>query len=184
MPMRTAAVCVFLTLVGSQYANASPILSLQAAADPHSVNLFISNVTDLFAFDLTVGFDTTPFDLTAVTEGPFLSTGGTTFFFTLPGAFVPSTNSVEIVNTLLGAVNGVTGSGVLATLMFAEAIGPGSLRLTDLAFQNSSLESIPVQTESVPEPAMLTLICAGLLGGARACRIRRKQSDESSRDVL
>ncbi len=144
MPMRTAAVCVFLTLVGSQYANASPILSLQAAADPHSVNLFISNVTDLFAFDLTV----------------------------------------EIVNTLLGAVNGVTGSGVLATLMFAEAIGPGSLRLTDLAFQNSSLESIPVQTESVPEPAMLTLICAGLLGGARACRIRRKQSDESSRDVL
>jgi hypothetical protein len=67
-------------------------------------------------------------------EGPFLATGGSTFFINGLNDNLGGTVSAT-ADTLLSAVNGVSGSGELAEFTF-DAIGTGASALT---IQNETL---------------------------------------------
>lgn len=84
------------------------------------VNVNITNVQNLWGFELdNLTFNPKVLNLTDVQEGPFLKTGGQTFFLSTLSAtnwvqlgIVPSTNDAIYTNTT------ASGSGVLLTLKF------------------------------------------------------------------
>lgn len=80
-----------------------------------TINVSISNVVDLYGWRLKLRWDTIILDVVDVAEGGFLKNNGNTFFF-------PRINNTEgyidVECILLGNINGVNGSGTLATIQF------------------------------------------------------------------
>ena len=152
---------------------AAPVLSIQPASpvfelgQPFSLDIVVTGITDLFAFQFDVGFDPAALNARSVTEGPFLASGGVT-------AFVPGTidNTAGIVgftaDTLLGAVSGVTGAGVLATVNFNSVhAGRSTVDIMAATLLDSSLFDITFTTEAatvtaIPEPQTISLAVIGL----------------------
>ncbi len=87
-PFRGGLVLVILW-AASVTALASPVFSVQPLSAPvlqgasFYLDVNVADVTDLYAFQFDLGFDPTILSAVAVAEGPFLSSGGSTFF--LPG---------------------------------------------------------------------------------------------------
>ena len=80
-----------------------------------NVNVTISGVSDLYGWEYRINWDANLLNVTSVAEGPFLKTGGNTFFsynLNLTGG------SMVVDSTLLGNALGVNGSGTLSTLTF------------------------------------------------------------------
>ena len=78
-----------------------------------SVNISISNVANLYAWECKLGWNASVMDLVNVTEGSFLEKAGATFFdYRLNETF----SHVVIDCTLLGNLAGVDGNGVLASI--------------------------------------------------------------------
>ena len=141
--------------------------------DTFNVGVFISGVTDLYAFQFDVSFDPALLSADSVSEGTFLSGGGTTFF--VPGSIDNVGGSVTAnADTLIGAISGVDGAGELAEFQFT-ALSAGN---ADLSFANeilldSSLNDITADTTfesgsvtiggGVPEPRTAVLLGVGLL---------------------
>jgi len=79
------------------------------------VNISISNVANLYAWELKLGWNMTVLELVNVTEGTFLEkTGPTVFSSRLNETY----DHVVIDCTLLGNSTGADGSGVLASIQF------------------------------------------------------------------
>jgi len=142
------------------------------AGNPVDLNVDISSVSDLFAFQFDITFDPTVLSATSVTEGPFLASGGTTAF--VPGAIDNVAGTITVtVDALIGMVPGVNGDGTLATLEFT-ALAPGTsavslsnIILLDSSFgtiDSSNLDgSVTVTATSVPEPGPAFTLLAGSL---------------------
>jgi hypothetical protein len=81
-----------------------------------SVDIDVSGVTDMYGWQFSLGYDGTMLSLLSVSAGPFLGTGGSTFWFA-PDTSTPGEihSGTEI---LTGAIPGVNGSGTLLTLNF------------------------------------------------------------------
>ena len=136
-----------------------------------SVDISISDVTDLYAFQFDLGFDPQVINAMGIAEGPFLPTGGPTFF--LPGTVDNASGTIAFTaDTLQGPIAGVSGDGLLAVATF-EAFAPGSseLDLENLFFLDSTGGGISVTIQSgevsvlaTPEPPSITLSWAGVLG--------------------
>jgi hypothetical protein len=141
-----------------------------------SVPVNISSVSNLYDWEFDLSFDPTVLQLTGVSEGPFLSSGGgTTFFF--PGFTNNTAGKVTFVaDTLIGPVPGVTGGGVLADLQFqAISLGSSALTLSNVILQDSAGNDIPFTTalgsvsvvSAVPEPTLVwplgALLCAAFI---------------------
>jgi hypothetical protein len=112
-----------------------------------TVNVTISNVQDLYGWEFRLNWTTTLMDAVNVTEGPFLKSGGSTFFTVNMNA---TAGSMIVDCTLLGSVNGTKGSGTLATITFyAKNVGQSPLNLYDVILANSSEppEEIPSQAK-------------------------------------
>lgn len=169
-------------------ASAAPILSFDPAntvvapSDMFSVDVTISDAVDLFAFQFDVNFDASILAANNGAEGPFLATGGSTFF--IPGVIDNAAGTITFnSNTLIGAVLGVNGNGILATLDFT-AIGAGTtpLTLSNELLLDSQLNLIQnVTTTSgsvtaVPEPstALLLLSALGVLLATRWRRVTQR----------
>jgi hypothetical protein len=130
-----------------------------------------SSDPDLYGFQFDIGFDPTILRAIGVTEGSFLTGGGTTFWID-PSIDNVGGNISCIADTLLGSIAGATGSGVLARLEFqALAAGASPLNILNGQFSNSLLSpvnmtyqggSVDVQTP-VPEPSLLVLLPCGLI---------------------
>lgn len=175
-------------------AQAAPILSLQPSTlsatvgDTVSFDIVISDVTDLFGFQFDLGFDPDIVQGVSITEGDFLSGGGTTFF--VPGDIDNAAGVLAFTaNALIGEIAGVSGGGTLARVTFtAIAAGTSLLNIFNTTLLDSSLSGLTFDTVNgslsvaagsstgpnpVPEPASLVLFATGALAALRSMRRRR-----------
>lgn len=187
---RLSAVLLALSALAAPALAADPVLSISATPDPAqqgngvSLQVLISGVADLYAYQFSLSFDAGLLQAVSVTEGAFLGTGGSTF---ADGGVIDNTAGTLTLtfNTLLGPLPGVSGSGTLATIHM-NAIGTGTSALSftaaDTLFLNSNGDTITMQLVDrtlqvaavVPEPSSYLLLGAGIAGLA-AWR-RRQQS--------
>ena len=154
--------------------------------DAFTVDVDIANAADIFDFEFDLNFDPTVLQASDVVEGTFLSGGGSTFF--LPGFIDNTAGSVSFnADTLLSAISGVDGSGLLLQFDF-NALAPGSsaLDISNLLLQDSlgnlldsSAQSSSVTVTGVPvsavEPDSLALLTIGV-AACLAFSIRRMRS--------
>jgi hypothetical protein len=144
------------------------------------VDVMISGVSDLYAYQFSLGFDPALMQAAAATEGSFLGTGGSTFGD--PGSIDNTVGAILFTfDSLTGAIPGVSGDGVLAHYSF-NLIGAGSNAwvLSDLLFLNASFGDIAVDVaaqalviqpqSTVPEPGAMLLFGIGLAGVAAVRR--------------
>lgn len=171
-----AAAAIALGLALSSPGHAAPVLSMSTAASASGIDLSVSvqDVVDLYAYQFTLNFDPTLLTALGGTEGAFLPSGGSTFFHA--GDIDNIAGFITFVlGTLIGPVDGVDGSGDLATFSFdVRQGGSASFSLSDVLLIDSNLADIPVEARdlvvSVPEPASLWLAATGLfavLGGRK-----------------
>jgi hypothetical protein len=78
-----------------------------------TVELKATSITNLKGYSVTLSYDPALISLQEVTEGPFLSTKGKTFFYTKEDE-----GTILIDNALLGTDLSISGEGTLATLSF------------------------------------------------------------------
>jgi len=98
-------------------------LSLTPSQD-FTVELKVTSITNLKGYSVTLSYDPALISLQEVTEGPFFSTKGKTFFYTKDDK-----NTILIDNALLGTDLSISGEGTLATLSFT-CLKAGSSNLT------------------------------------------------------
>ena len=80
-----------------------------------TVELKATSITNLKGYSVTLSYDPTLISLQEVTEGPFLSTKGKTFFYKKVD---DTRGTILIDNALLGTDLSISGEGTLATLSF------------------------------------------------------------------
>ena len=78
-----------------------------------TVELKVTSITDLKGYSVTLSYDPTLISLQEVTEGPFFSTKGKTFFYSKEDK-----GTILIDCALLGKTLSTSGEGTLATLSF------------------------------------------------------------------
>ena len=78
-----------------------------------TVELKATSITNLKGYSVTLSYDPTLISLQEVTEGPFFSSKGETFFYSKE-----DNNTILIDCALLGKTLSVSGEGTLATLSF------------------------------------------------------------------
>jgi hypothetical protein len=187
------AVCVAASTFVGSLANAQAVVSIDPTTQTTStgsvvtVDVNISNVSDLYGYQFDLAFNPNVLQAVSSSEGPFLATGGSTFF--IPGSNDNLGGTVfATADTLLTAVSGVSGSGELAVFTF-DAVGPGTSAVT---IQNETLldsalnfisdkatgGSVTVQSGAIaaPEidPASATSAITLLLGGLAVLCGRRE----------
>jgi len=118
-----------------------PEVSVGAVGQNFTININISNVTDLYGWEFKLGWNTTILDVVEVYEGPFLKNVGDTFFTYK----VNSTAGYIIADcTFLGMVQGASGDGTLATVKFyVKSKGDSVLDLFDTILIDSNEQTIP-----------------------------------------
>jgi hypothetical protein len=108
-----------------------------------SINVNVTGVSDLYGWEFSLNWTATILNVVNVTEGPFLKSGGSTFFYYNLNA---TEGHMTVEDTLLGNVQGVSGSGVLATITFnVKSSGQSPLNLYYALLINSSEQVIPCQ---------------------------------------
>ena len=179
---------VLLALVSSASAfptlQISPVLTPTVQGNLFTVDVTVTGVTDLYAFQFDLGFNPAVLQALSSSEGAFLPSGGTTFF--IPGAIDNSSGLISfIADTLIGPIPGVSGTGTLASISFsAFSAGTSALTLSNILFLDSEFEDIENITsvggtvsvtdaiKPIPEPSSLGLMALGLLalvGAKRSC---------------
>ena len=160
---------------------------LRVAADPVLSAPFVTvGVGDTFTIPISItgATDVTSWQFDLVTEGPFMSAFGTTFF--TPGVIDNVTGLISLVaDAYVDLPPDPSGSGVLANIEFT-ALAPGVSTLTfanvfvndlDSGFQTTNGQ-VTVTGRAVPEPTTLTLLGLGL-GVALGVHARRRRSRRS-----
>jgi hypothetical protein len=130
---------IIKTASSTLYVN--PQTSVGTIGQNFSVNINISNVVDLYGWEFRLGWNSTILDAIAVTEGPFLKSGGNTFF----AYKINNTEGFVLADcTLLGDIHGVSGNGILAVIEFhVKTLGECILDLYDTILVNSAEQPIP-----------------------------------------
>lgn len=136
------------------------------------VDLTVSNVADLYAFQLDVFFDPAILSAQSVDEAGYFLSNGVSFS---PGSIDNTAGSVRfIADALRGSSSAVAGSTTLATLTFA-AVGSGTTnivpaniilldsQLSDISVSAADLPIHVLGTSPVPEARSYELISIGLM---------------------
>ena len=153
----------------------------QLPGDSFLVNITVNDVTDLYLWMFRLRWNNTVLQLNSIEEGPLLQNEGDTSGIWLSPPTISEINIAgridEATCSLLGAVPGVDGSGMIATLNFTcLSMGDSALEFweeasyyepaTDLL--DSSLDSIPHTAtpgtvDVIPEFSSVMLIAVFLL---------------------
>lgn len=169
--------------------SASPVYATSISVTPSalnvtvgqtfSVDVFISGVSDLYAFQFDMGYDPSVLSAGTISEGAFLPQGGLTLWDT--GSINHSGGVIDdTFGSLQSIVPGVGGSGILASINFtALATGSSNISLFDIILLDSQIFDIDVSGVSsanilvsaqttpdptIPEPATVVLLVIGLIG--------------------
>ncbi len=105
-----------------------------------TIGINTSNVANLYSYGFRLRWNSSILDAVTVSEGSFLRSGGSTFFF-------PRINATEgylvVYSTLLEDVLGVGGHGTLATVQFhVKGNGTCTMDLDDTVLIDSAEDSI------------------------------------------
>ena len=156
-------------LATAQVFSASASPSPAVVGTPLALNVLVTGVTDLFAYQFSLAFNPLVLQVAGVTEGAFLPTAGVTLFD--GGVVNNALGTVTLANgALTGPVPGANGGGILARINFSVIrAGVSSLSFSDVLLINSNLATLPVQVNNglvtaVPEPASYALFALGLAG--------------------
>lgn len=128
-----------LFLVNTAFSTATlyvdPPTSMGMINQNFTINISISEVTDLYGWEFKLGWNNTMLDTVNISEGSFLKQGGNTFFTYK----INNTAGYALVDcTLLGNIKGVNGSGTLATIeLYVKQVGECPLDLYDTILVNS-----------------------------------------------
>ena len=177
--MARNTVAVLLLSLGTLHAatvSVEPSSNNVSVGQTFDVSVDVSGVTDLYALQFDLAYDPTILSAINVSEGPFLPTGGSTIF--VPGTIDNVAGAVTATaDTLVGAIPGVTGDGVLATFEFqAIATGSSPISLSGVTLLDSNFANIDFTSadggvtvsgvSSVPEPKLtsMLLIAAFVVG--------------------
>jgi len=123
-----------------------PPASIVRVGDVFSVNVNVTNVVNLTAWQLNIYYLNAVINCTNVAEGPFLETGGETYFGqNITNNYNSTYGRVLAYSTLLGTTS-VNGSGVILTVTF-EALSEGN---TALELANTKLADEQVPPQQIP----------------------------------
>lgn len=138
-----------MTKVGGQETTATvfvdpPTIKASSIGETFTINIYISNVVDLYAWQAGVTFNGEVLNCTEVYEGEFLNRGGNTIFVE---SWRDVDNTTGIIyfrgDCLVGAQSGVNGNGQLFYATFETVgIGISDFHLTDIILIDSALGDI------------------------------------------
>jgi len=138
---------------GSATIQLVPQTSTVEGGTTFTVNLTVTNVTNLAVWEFRLFYLNTILNCTNAVEGPFLGTGGSPQYFTfnVTSAYNATDGCLLFGATLIGPVPGVNGSGTLATITFqALAAGNTSLHFDNNPTWNFLLDSSPPPRNPIP----------------------------------
>ena len=142
-----AIVCLAIPLIGHTQTGVSfnpPVMESPNVAQQFTINIDITNATDVFGYQIAITFDPTALSYVSVQNGEFLA--GSIGPPTLP----PNVEDGEIKfgATLLGAVPGVNGDGTLATVTFEVVAVKTSTLGLDVKIIDSNDQRLDLVTEA------------------------------------
>lgn len=111
---------------GGQIVITTPGNDFRVGGGPYTVPLSVTSASRLSSISITVAFNPSVLRVRNVQEGTFMRTGGGNATFTQ--RVDAAAGRVDIAIVRAGDVTGVSGTGVLAALLF-DAIGPGTAGL-------------------------------------------------------
>ena len=114
------------------------------AAQQFTIDVQISNATDVFGYQIALTFDSTALAYVSVQNGDFLA--GSIGPPTLPP--IVADGEIKFGATLLGAVPGVNGDGTLATVTFEVVAVKASTLGLDVKVIDSNDQQLELTTES------------------------------------
>ena len=123
-----------------------PTVSVSYAPGTFTINITVTDVVDLYSWQVGMTFNATVVEVLSLVEGPFLRQGGTTI---MTRGTIDNTNGIvhRHAFSLTGPVPGVTGNGTLATITFKlKNYGNSTLHLIDVILLDSTLTEIPYNT--------------------------------------
>ena len=98
-------------------------------SSPFSLDVTVSNITDLYAWQVAIYFENTKVNIVGATQGDFLSpVNSTTWVPTWNNNYNSTHGEVTLYCTLESPISGVSGTGTLATIIF-QVVGGGNATL-------------------------------------------------------
>jgi hypothetical protein len=120
---------VYRTSAASTTVAVDPPISNVTVGSAFNVNVNVTNIVNFTSWQLDLFYLNSVLNCTNAVEGPFLQTGGGTFFLTnITNNYNSTVGRLDAACSLEGATS-VSGSGVILTVTF-KAVGGGSTNLT------------------------------------------------------
>lgn len=110
-----------------------------------TINITVTDIVNLYGWELKLYYDPSILNGTSVSEGSFLKSAGETFFnSTLNDNYDATHGRVKAFNTLLGENPGVNGTGVLLVVTFkTRSLGISALDLEEIILADFNSNLIP-----------------------------------------
>jgi len=127
-----------------------PPVSNVTIGDTFNININVTNIVNFTCWQLNLYFLKGVLNCTAAVEGPFLKTGGGTFYNkTITNNFNVTHGKLLAYSTLLGATS-VAGSGTILTVTF-KAVGGGNtpLHMADIKLGDEKIPPQPLPYTAV-----------------------------------
>ncbi len=175
-----AVACCGAALAGTL--SLAPPASTVPLGSPVTLDVNITDVSGLYAYQFDINFNPAVLAATGVAEGVLFSSAGPTFFD--PGTIDNAAGTITLIyDSLSGAVPGVGPNGTIATISFnAIGYGTSSVDLANVSLLDSELGDIEAtlsgatvtvaDSTTVPDPAPFGLLLAAL--AAIGLRVRHK----------